>query len=114
MNISRIIVRTRPENYEAVWLNLEECEFCDVHFGEKEKGVIIITIEGETVEEEIGKLTKIEQMPMIISADMHMSYCEEELDKLRENIDLNSTVEELNTDKKAEEIKYFGNLKKKY
>jgi len=51
---------------------------------------------------------------MIISADMHMSYCEEELDKLRENIDLNSTVEELNTDKKAEEIKYFGNLKKKY
>ena len=51
---------------------------------------------------------------MIISADMHMSYCEEELDKLRENIDLNSTVEELNTDKKAEEITYFGSLKKKY
>lgn len=114
MNISSIIVRTRPENYDAVWLNLQECEYCDVHFGEKEKGIIIITIEGETVEEEIGKLTKIEQMPMIISADMHMSYCEEELDKLRENIDLNSTVEELNTDKKAEEIKYFGNLKKKY
>jgi nitrate reductase NapD len=114
MNISSIIVKVKPENYDAVWLNLQECEFCDVHFGEKEKGVIIITIEGETVEEEIEKLNKIEQMPMIISADMHMSYCEEELDKLRENIDMNSTIKELNTDKKAEEINYGGNLKGKY
>jgi nitrate reductase NapD len=114
MNISSIIVKTRPENYDAVWLNLQECGFCDVHFGEKEKGVIIITIEGKNVEEEIEKLTKIEQMPMIISADMHMSYCEEELDRLREDIDLNTTVKELNTDKKAEEVAYFGSLKKKY
>jgi len=114
MNISSIIVKTRPENYDAVWMNLIDSGICDVHFGEKDKGIIIVTIEGETVEEEIEKLNKIEQLPMIISADMHMSYCEEELDKLRENIDLNSTVEELNTDKKAEEIRYFGSLKKRY
>jgi nitrate reductase NapD len=114
MNISSIIVKTKPENYDAVWLNLKESKICDVHFGEKEKGIIIITIEGECVEEEISKLNKIEQMPMIISADMHMSYCEEELEQLKEHIDMNSTVEELNTDKKAEEIKYFGSLKKKY
>ncbi|MEO1928134.1 MAG: chaperone NapD [Nautiliaceae bacterium] len=114
MNISSIIVKTKPQNYDAVFLNLQECDFCDVHFGDKEKGIIIITIEGETVEEEIEKLTKIEQMPFIISADMHMSYCEEELDKLKENIDLNSTVEELNTENKAEEIQYFGSLKNKY
>jgi nitrate reductase NapD len=44
---------------------------------------------------------------------MHMSYNEEELDKLREGIDLNKTVEELNTEKKAEEIDYKGSLKKK-
>jgi len=43
-----------------------------------------------------------------------LKYCEEELDKLRENIDMNSTVEELNTDKKAEEINYKGSLKGKY
>ncbi len=114
MNISSIIVRTRPENYDAVWLNLQESGLCEVHFGDKEKGVIIITIEGENVEEEIEKLTKIENLPFIISADMHMSYCEEELDKMKEEIDLNATVEELNTDKKAEEIKYFGSLKGKY
>ena len=88
MNISSIIVKTKPENYDAVWLNLQESELCEVHFGEKEKGIIIITIEGENVEEEISKLLQIEEMPFIISADMHMSYCEEELEKMKENIDL--------------------------
>jgi len=114
MNISSIIVKTRPEHYDAVWANLQESELCDIHFGEKEKGIIIITIEGECVEEEIEKLNQIENMPFIISADMHMSYCEEELEKMKENIDLNKTVEELNTDRKAEEVTYFGSLKKKY
>ena len=114
MNISSIIVKTLPQNYDAVWINLQECDICEVHFGEKEKGVIIITIEGECVEEEIQKLQKIEEMPFIISADMHMSYCEDEIDKMKENIDMNETVKELNTDKPLEEIQYFGSLKGKY
>ena len=114
MNVSSIIVKTLPENYDNVWANLQECDICEVHFGEKEKGVIIITIEGECVEEEIQKLQKIEEIPFIISADMHMSYCESEIDKMKENIDMNETVKELNTDKPLEEIQYFGSLKGKY
>ena len=114
MNISSIIVRTRPENYDAVWMNLQESELCEVHFGDKQKGVIIVTIEGECVEEEIEKLRQIEEMPFIISADMHMSYCEEELDKMMEDIDANKTIEELNKEKPAENITYFGSLKGKY
>jgi nitrate reductase NapD len=85
-----------------------------VHFGDKEKGIIIITIEGECVEEEIEKLRQIEEMPFVISAEMHMSYCEEELDKMKEDIDFNKTLKDLNTEKKAEEIQYFGSLKGKY
>ena len=114
MNISSIIVKTLPKNYDAVWMNLQESDICEVHFGDKEKGIIIITIEGECVEEEIEKLRKIEEMPFIISADMHMSYCEEELDKMKEDIDMNKTIKELNTDKPLEEIQYFGSLKGKY
>ena len=114
MNISSIIVKTLPKNYDAVWLNLQESGLCEVHFGDKEKGIIIVTIEGKNVEEEIEKLTKIEEMPFIISADMHMSYCEEELEEMKKDIDFNKTVEELNTEKKAEEINYFGSLKGKY
>jgi nitrate reductase NapD len=114
MNISSIIVKTKPEHYDAVYMNLMESDLCDIHIGDKEKGIIIITIEGENVEEEIEKLSQIEDMPFIISANMHMSYNEEELDKLRENIDINKTVKELNTEKKAEEINYKGSLKNKY
>jgi len=114
MNVSSIIVKTLTENYDSVWTNLQECDICEVHFGDKEKGVIIITIEGECVEEEIEKLRRIETMPFIISADMHMSYCEDEIDKMKENIDMNETIKELNTDKPLEEIQYFGSLKGKY
>jgi len=114
MNISSIIVKTLPKNYDAVWLNLQESNLCDVHFGDKNKGIIIVTIEGESVEEEIDKLAQIENMPFIISTQMHMSYCKEELDKLKENIDINNTIKKINEDKKAEEINYFGSLKNKY
>ena len=114
MNISSIIVKTLPKNYDAVWLNLQESGLCEVHFGDKEKGIIIVTIEGKNVEEEIAKLTQIEEMPFVISADMHMSYCEEELEEMKKDIDFNKTVEELNKEKKAEEINYFGSLKGKY
>ena len=114
MNISSIIVKTLPKNYDAVWLNLQESGLCEVHFGDKEKGIIIVTIEGECVEEEIEKLRQIEEMPFIISADMHMSYCEEELEKMMKEIDIQKTVEDLNTEKKVEEITYFGSLKGKY
>ena len=114
MNISSIIVKTLPKNYDAVWMNLQDSELCEVHFGDKEKGVIIVTIEGKNVEEEIAKLTKIQELPFIISADMHMSYCEEELEEMKKDIDFDHTVEELNTEKKAEEIAYFGSLKGKY
>ena len=114
MNISSIIVKTLPKNYDAVWMNLQDSELCEIHFGDKEKGVIIVTIEGKNVEEEIAKLTKLQELPFIISADMHMSYCEEELEEMKKDIDFDHTVEELNTEKKAEEIAYFGSLKGKY
>jgi len=114
MNISSIIVKTKPEHYDSVWMNLIDSGLCEVHFGDKEKGIIIITIEGKNVEEEINKLTQIQDIPYIISADMHMSYCEEELEEMKKEMDLEATIDDLNTEKKAEEIKYHGSLKGKY
>jgi nitrate reductase NapD len=114
MNISGVIVKTLPENYEKVWTELEKSGLCEVHFGDKEKGTIIVTIEGETVEEEIDKLLQIEDLPNVISAEMHISYCEEELERMMKEINIDRVVEELNTEKRAEEITYFGSLKGKY
>ena len=105
MNISSIIVKVKPEDYDNAFLSLEESGICDVYFGDKDKGIIIITIEGESSEEEVTKLAQIQDMPMILDAQMHMSYCEDEVEKMSEYIELKNTVDELNKDKKAEEIK---------
>jgi len=59
-------------------------------------------------------LVQIEEMPMVISAEMHMSYCEEELERMMKEMEIEKVVEELNTPKRAEEITYFGSLKGKY
>jgi nitrate reductase NapD len=114
MNISSIIVKTLPKNFDEVMQHLKDSNICDIHFNEKEKGIIIVTIEGKNVEEEIEKVRMLEALPKVISADMHMSYCEDELEEMKKDIDFNKAVEDINSDKPIEEINYFGSLKGKY
>ncbi len=114
MNISSIIVKARSENIDDVKKSLEESGICDIHFVDSEKGVIIVTIEGKNVEEEIQKVRILEALPKVISADMHMSYCEEELEEMMKDIDTNNSLQEINANKPIEEINYFGSLKGKY
>ena len=114
MNISSIIVKARSENVDDVVKSLEDTKFCDIHFVEKEKGIIIVTIEGKNVEEEIEKVRILEELPKVISADMHMSYCEEELEEMMKDIETNNSLAEVNSNKPIEEINYFGSLKGKY
>jgi nitrate reductase NapD len=114
MNISSIIVKTRPEHLEDVKKELEKTGICEIHFDDA-RGIVIVTIEGENVEEEINKVRFLEALPNVISADMHMSYCEEELDEMKkEIIDSEGVANEINADKPIEEIDYFGSLKGKY
>jgi nitrate reductase NapD len=114
MNISSIIVKTRPEHLEDVKKELEKTGICEIHFDDA-RGIVIVTIEGENVEEEINKVRFLEALPNVISADMHMSYCEEELDEMKkEIIDSEGVASEINADKPIEEIDYFGSLKGKY
>ncbi len=113
MTLSSIVVQTKPNTLNSVIENLKKSELCEYHLHD-EKGRIIITVEGENVEEEISKLQEIQAFPDVISAEMVYSYDEEELDKLRENLD-DKIPEWLNdADAKAEDIVYHGDLKKKY
>jgi len=115
MNVSSIIVKTKPENVENVEKSLKESKICEIHFDDKEKGIFIVTIEGANVEEEISKVRLLETLPDVISADMHMSYCEEELDEMKkEIIDSEAIAGDINSDKPIEEINYYGSLKGKY
>ena len=114
MNISSIVVQTLPKHLDEVVTSLKNCDVCDYHMHD-ELGRIIITIEGNGVQEELKKLKVIEAIPHVMSADMQMAYSEEELSshmEILENADLVPKV--LNDDTvDASNIVYNGDLKKK-
>ena len=114
MNISSIVVKTVPKYLDEVVQALKDCEVCDYHMHD-EAGRIIITIEGESVSEELEKLRVIEAIPHVITADMQMAYSEDELDSHMEVIANGDAVPKiLNDDSvKFSDVPYNGDLKKK-
>ena len=113
MNISSVVVTSLPENVEEVKASIEKINECEFHVSD-ENGRMIFTIESEGVETEMAILTQMQKTDKVISAEMHFSYSEDELDSLREDIEKHNSVPEwLNDDTPAERIKYQGDLKKK-
>ncbi|MDX4037513.1 chaperone NapD [Aliarcobacter skirrowii] len=114
MNISSIVVTTLPKNLESVIENLKKSGICDYHMHD-EKGRVIITIEGENVEDELKKLKVIEAIPNVITADMQMSYSEEELSRHMQVLENSDAVPKVlnNKDINVEDIVYRGDLKRK-
>ena len=114
MNISSIVVKTVPKYLDEVVENLKNCEACDYHLHDP-KGIIIITIEGDGVTEELKKMTVIENIPHVISAEMQMAYSEEELDEHMEVLNNADVVPKMLNDGNDDPSKiiYHGDLKKK-
>lgn len=114
MNISSIVVQTLPKYLDEVVQALKDCEVCDYHMHD-EKGRIIITIEGEGVSEELEKLKVIEAIPHVVTADMQMSYSEDELDAHMEIINGSNAVPKMLNDENVDisKIRYNGDLKTK-
>ena len=115
MNISSIVIQAKPLHVKEIIEVCEASDFCDYHFCDEEKGKIIVTIEGENIDEEMGKLKKIQAIPHVICADMMMAYSEEELDAEREKLEASGTVPSILNDETVslEDIIYRGDLKKK-
>jgi len=114
MNISSIVVQTKPENLTGVLNTIKNSDFCEYHL-HKDSGHIIVTVEGTGIEEEMKKLKKLQSLPDVISAEMVFSYAEEELDAAREKLDFADIPQWLNDpNTKAEDIKYNGDLKKRF
>ncbi len=115
MNISSIVVQTAPQHLQTVLKALEESKVCDIYFID-EKGKIIVTIEGENIEEEVSKVKIIEEISNVLSANLMYSYSEEELAEAMEEF---QKVEEMVPDILkvegicADEINYPGDLKGK-
>ncbi len=115
MNISGILVQTRPEKVEALVNDIKASGYCEYHLHD-ELGRIIVTLEEENTEKEIEQLKKIQKIKGVIAADMMYSYSEEELDGLRDDIDKGGEIPEWLNDPNADakDITYNGDLKKRF
>ncbi|MDD3325089.1 MAG: chaperone NapD [Sulfurospirillaceae bacterium] len=115
MNVSSIVIQARAEYIDEIVDTCKKSDFCDYHFHDKDKGKIIVTVEGEGISEEMAKVKLIEKIPHIVSVDLMMSYSEDELDREREKLEKEGSVPAmLNDDSlRAEDIVYHGDLKKK-
>ncbi len=115
MNISGILVQCRPERVESLAKEISESNKWEYHHHDA-KGRIIVVIEEEDAEKEINKLKELQTVKGVIAADMMYSYSEDELDELRANIENEAKIPEWLNDPNADakDIKYNGDLKKKY
>ncbi|HHB94876.1 MAG TPA: nitrate reductase [Campylobacterales bacterium] len=115
MNISSVVVQAPSKYIDELVELFKEADYCDYHLHDKATGKIIVTIEGEGVEDEIKKLVKIQELPQVMAADMMMTYQEEQLDeeiKLLNEQDLVPDVLK-REDIDVKDIVYNGDLKKK-
>ncbi len=115
MNISSIVVQALPEYIDELVEFFKTAEYVDYHLHDKEKGKIIVTVEGEGVEDEIKKLVKIQQLSHVIAADMMMTYQEDELDAEVKRLEAEDPVPAVlnEEDIDVREVVYNGDLKHK-
>ena len=77
MNVSSIVVKTDQEHLQEVMDNINAIDLCEVHFNNDE-GKIVVTIEGERIDEQMQRMKKIQAIPNVVSANLSYSYTEEE------------------------------------
>jgi nitrate reductase NapD len=113
MNISSIVVQAPSKYIDELVELFKNSDYCDYHLHDKNKGKIIVTIEGENVEEEIKKLVKIQELPQVMAADMMMTYQEEQLDEEIRVLNAENPVPEVlsREDIDIKDIVYHGDLK---
>ena len=85
MNISSVVVRTAPEYLDDVIKNINSIDMCEVHFSDSE-GKIVVTIEGESLNEQMDTFKLIQKIPFVFNVNVAYSYCEDEVDNTIEQI----------------------------
>ena len=79
MNISSIVVHTRPEHYDGLLNKLQNSDICEVHFHDP-KGKIVVTIENDDLDGDVGKMKTLQDMEHVVSASFVFSTSVDEED----------------------------------
>ncbi len=111
MNVSSIVVKTMPDFMADVKKGLLECGVCELHY-EDERGICIVVIEGENVDEELAKLRVIQAVPHVVSAEMMFSYAEDEIAQNMEQLKNGDVIPKmLKEELPAQAVKYGGDVR---
>lgn len=112
MNISSALVKTLPDSIDKVIESLKASKLCTYHLNDG-KGKIIISIEGESIDDELAIVNQLSKIPDVISVDIVYSFMEDEISEEMAKIQDNEFVPQwLNNDTiQAEDIDYHGELK---
>lgn len=113
MNISSIVIQVAPQHYDEIEKKLKQSDICDFHFGDKEQGKMIVTIEGKDTDEEIKKVSMLQKMDKVINANMIQTY-QEDLEQARKELGKQDEVADvLSDDVDVKDVAYGGDLRKK-
>jgi len=78
MNISSIIVKTKPVHLQEVMDSINAVKYCEVHFFDS-AGRIVVTIEEKNIDRQMSLMKKIHSLPFVYDTSLAYSYCEDEL-----------------------------------
>lgn len=110
MNVSSLVITTQEQDVDIVIEQLKKSELCEYHT--HKEGKIVVTIEGESVSDEIAIMNRLGGLEKVVNIEMIYSYCEEELEQEREHLEIGGKIPHWLNDEnaKAEDIKYNGKL----
>ena len=89
MNVSSIVIKASPERFSEVLNALRESEVCALHFHDS-KSAIVVTIEGENVDEEMEKMKELAALPNVLSAELIYTYSEDESKEAKKLFEANT------------------------
>lgn len=110
MNISSLVITTLSEKTQGVIDSIKKKNICEYHA--HKEGKIVVTIEADSVSDEIKIMNQLSRTEDILNVEMIYSYCEDELSEERDNLEIGGKIPDWLNDEnaKAEDIKYNGRI----
>ena len=78
MNFSSVLIETEPHHLELLLTEISALPNTEVHFTDPDKGRIVVTLEAESVDDEVEELQRIKTLPQVLYAEMVYHYFENE------------------------------------
>ncbi|STP13008.1 periplasmic nitrate reductase subunit NapD [Helicobacter mustelae] len=108
MNISSIIIKADSSAWESLLQEISQIPHVEIALHQKDRGIMIATIEAENTQQELEALKKIQILKGVFSAEMHLTYSEGDLKNYK--LDMQKIAKFIDTTP-AELMKYGGDIK---